>query len=689
MRHTGFRSTVAFTFLLGSLLSSMHAYSAQTFEKRINSNMDDVEEKSNGRMYTTSSDLELTYDGNEQTVGLRYTRVTIPQGATITNAYVQFTTDETNSGATSLTIRAEDENNASAFSESRYNVSSRRQTAAAVNWQPAAWNSVGSAGSDQRTPNLKSLVQEVVNRSGWNSGNSLVLMVTGSGERTAESHNGSSSKAPLLHIDYTIESTGDPTTGDPTTGDAVIIEKRISNNLDDVEESSSGNINTGSSDVELVYDGSNQTVGLRFTRLSIPQGVSISKAYLQFTVDETNSGSTSLTIRGEDRDDASAFNTSRRNVSNRAKTSASVNWQPRAWNTVGAAGRDQRSPDLKNIIQEITNRGGWNSGNDIVLMITGSGERTAESHNGSSSKAPLLHIEYIDDGSSPAPDPEPETGGIKIAFIGDTGAGSNFQSVLNLIKAEGAELTIVAGDTSYNSSKDDNWDSMVRNTLGSDPALIAAGNHDYGDSNINDVISYGKSRLNNQNNVQCTGRYAEQMTCQLGNVHIVLSAIGASGNRSDHESYITNSLNDAPNGDWRICAWHKNQRDMQVGGKSDEVGWTAYETCRQQGAIISTGHEHSYSRTHLLSDMSSQQIASTSSNFTVEEGKTFAFVSGLGGIGTRDQERNGDWWASIYTSTQGARYGAMFATFYDDYAEFYFKTINGEIIDQFTVNKGY
>jgi hypothetical protein len=665
----------------------MHAYSAQTFEKRISSNMDDVEEKSNGRMYTNSSDLELTYDGNEQTVGLRYTGVTIPQGATITNAYVQFTTDETNSGATSLTIRAEDENNASAFSESRYNVSSRRQTAAAVNWQPAAWNSVGLAGSDQRTPNLKSLVQEVVNRSDWNSGNSLVLMVTGSGERTAESHDGSNSKAPLLHIDYTIESTGDPITGDPTTGDAVIIEKRISNNLDDVEESSSGNINTGSSDVELVYDGSNQTVGLRFTRLSIPQGVSISKAYIQFTVDETNSGSTSLTIRGEDRDDASAFNTSRRNVSNRAKTNASVNWQPPAWNTVGAAGRDQRSPNLKNIIQEITNRGGWNSGNDLVLMITGSGERTAESHNGSSSKAPLLHIEYINDGSSP--EPEPETGGIKIAFIGDTGAGSNFQSVLNLIKAEGAELTIVAGDTSYNSSKDDNWDSMVRNTLGSDPALIAAGNHDYGDSNINDVISYGKSRLNNQNNVQCTGRYAEQMTCQLGNVHIVLSAIGASGNRSDHESYITNSLNDAPNGDWRICAWHKNQRDMQVGGKSDEVGWTAYETCRQQGAIISTGHEHSYSRTHLLSDMSSQQIASTSSNFTVEEGKTFAFVSGLGGIGTRDQERNGDWWASIYTSTQGARYGAMFATFYDDYAEFYFKTINGEIIDQFTVNKGY
>ena len=280
--------------------------------------------------------------------------------------------------------------------------------------------------------------------------------------------------------------------------------------------------------------------------------------------------------------------------------------------------------------------------------------------------------------------------GVKIAFIGDTGAGSNFQNVLNLIKREGAELTIVAGDTSYSSSKDDNWDSMVQSTLGSsDPAIVAAGNHDYDDSNFSDVRSFGEARLNRATNVACTGSYAEKMTCQYKNVHIVLSAIGASGSRSSHESYIANSLNDAPEGSWRICAWHKNQRDMQVGGKSDEVGWTAYETCRQQGAIISTGHEHSYSRTHLLSDMSEKTIASTASTFTVTEGRTFAFVSGLGGIGIRDQERGGDWWSKIYTSTQGARYGAMFGTFYEDRADFYFKNIDGQVIDQFTVMKGY
>lgn len=285
----------------------------------------------------------------------------------------------------------------------------------------------------------------------------------------------------------------------------------------------------------------------------------------------------------------------------------------------------------------------------------------------------------------------PGTGeAVKVAFIGDTGAGTNFQSVLNLIKAEKAQLTVVAGDTSYNRSQDDDWDARVRNTLGaSDPAIVVAGNHDYGDSNFGDICSFGQARLSRQSAVQCSGAYAEKMTCRFKHLYFVMSAIGSSGSRSDHETYIANSLNNSPAGAWRICAWHKNQRDMQVGGKTDEVGWTAYETCRQKGAIISTGHEHSYSRTHLLSNMTNKTVASTASSFSVSPGKTFAFVSGLGGIEARDQERSGSWWAKIYTSTQGATYGALFGTFYTDRADFYFKNIKGQVIDQYTVTKGY
>ena len=286
--------------------------------------------------------------------------------------------------------------------------------------------------------------------------------------------------------------------------------------------------------------------------------------------------------------------------------------------------------------------------------------------------------------------------GTKIAFVGDTEAGGGFQSVLNLIKAEGAKLTVVLGDTSYSRSNDSKWDAMVRNTLGSsDPALFVVGNHDVSDSDYTTVRNLAQARLNKQTAVKCSSSYpssissSSAMACQLNNVYFVLSGVGTTGSKSSHESSLASKLNSAPAGAWRICAWHKNQRDMQVGGKADEVGWTAYETCRQKGAIIATGHEHSYSRTHLLSSMTNKTVADSSSPYTVTNGRTLAFVSGLGGTTPRDQERSGNWWGKIYTATQGAKYGVLFGTFYDTHADFYFKNTSGQIIDTFTVTKGY
>lgn len=87
--------------------------------------------------------------------------------------------------------------------------------------------------------------------------------------------------------------------------------------------------------------------------------------------------------------------------------------------------------------------------------------------------------------------------------------------------------------------------------------------------------------------------------------------------------------------------------------------------------------------------MSNQTVASTTSPYTVTEGKTLAFVSGLGGVGIRDQETGGNWWAKVYTASQGATYGVLFGDFYENRADFYFKNIKGQIIDKFTVNKGY
>jgi len=172
---------------------------------RVSSSSDDAEERiSNGNMDLTSSDLELITDGSrDQEVGMRFQNITIPQGATITNGYIQFTADETNSGQTDLRFYGEDADNTSTFTSTSGNITSRTKTTASVDWNSIpSWTSVGDAGTDQQTPNLSSIIQEIVGRAGWSSGNSMVVIVDGTGERTAESYNGVPGSAPLLAANH-------------------------------------------------------------------------------------------------------------------------------------------------------------------------------------------------------------------------------------------------------------------------------------------------------------------------------------------------------------------------------------------------------------------------------------------------------------------------------------------------------
>jgi hypothetical protein len=184
--------------------------SSYTFTKQILSGPDDVEENSKGTMLLNSDDIELVYDtkatGN-QVVGLRFTDVSVPKGATVTNAYIQFTVDEPASRTCRLTIKGENSDNAAPFTSLNKNVSGRIKTAASITWNPAGWTTAGDAGTAQKTPDLKTIVQQIINRAGWSSGNSMVFIFTGTGTRIAESYEGSASQAALLTIVYSIQGT--------------------------------------------------------------------------------------------------------------------------------------------------------------------------------------------------------------------------------------------------------------------------------------------------------------------------------------------------------------------------------------------------------------------------------------------------------------------------------------------------
>jgi len=439
---------------------------------RVSQSVDDVEERtSNGSMYLNSSDLEFGYDttvASEQTIGLRFMNVTLPQGATITNAYLEFTVDETGSSTTNAEIRAESSNNAAGFTASNSDLTNRTTTNSVVTWSIPAWNTVGDF---HKSPDITSLVQEVVDRGGWNTGGNMVFVIDSIGDRTAEAYDGVASSAPLLHVEYNTNTTpneipvsafssttsdltadftdnstdgdgsiaswswnfGDnnsSTTQDPShtyaaagtynvtltvtdndgesatvtqvvtvsaapTNQGGVLNVRIAQSVDDVEErTSNGSMYLNSSDLEFGYDttvASEQTIGLRFMNVTLPQGATITNAYLEFTVDETGSSTTNAEIRAESSNNAAGFTASNSDLTNRTTTNSVVTWSIPAWNTVGDF---HKSPDITSLVQEVVDRGGWNTGGNMVFVIDSIGDRTAEAYDGVASSAPLLHVEY-------------------------------------------------------------------------------------------------------------------------------------------------------------------------------------------------------------------------------------------------------------------------------------------------------
>ncbi len=168
----------------------------------------------------------------------------------------------------------------------------------------------------------------------------------------------------------------------------------MSQDGDDAEETDDGLVDLNSSDLELINDGADQTVGLRFQGIAVPRGATITNAYIQFQADAASSGESSLTIRGQNAGDTSGFLSNANDISSRPVTMASTNWNVPAWAAETEAGPDQRTPDISPVIQEIVSRSDWQSGNSIVIIITGAGTRTAVSFSGSAEEAALLHIEY-------------------------------------------------------------------------------------------------------------------------------------------------------------------------------------------------------------------------------------------------------------------------------------------------------
>ncbi|NIK66608.1 hypothetical protein FHT67_000032 [Paenibacillus sp. BK720] len=174
---------------------------------------DDMEEKADGSLDMDSSDLEIVQEESVQQIGLRFAGLGLPKGAKIVDAYVQFSVDEPDKNLNPFDVSIYAEAVANSLPDKPGNISSRVKSENFVSWKDIPeWTVEHESGPNQQTPNLASLVQQIVNMDDWKEGNAITFLLTGKGTRTAESFEGAGENADQVAHLYVVYTTDDTTT---------------------------------------------------------------------------------------------------------------------------------------------------------------------------------------------------------------------------------------------------------------------------------------------------------------------------------------------------------------------------------------------------------------------------------------------------------------------------------------------
>jgi MSHA biogenesis protein MshQ len=135
----------------------------------------------------------------------------------------------------------------------------------------------------------------------------------------------------------------------------------VTASADDAKEETDGDTDINNN---ANYMFANEWWGARWQNVTVPQGATIDTATLQINITSTSDDDIYLDLYGDDTDSASAFSAGSGNndISGRTPTTAKVDWDD------ASAGAGWQSKEVKTIIQEIVNRGTWNSGNALAII---------------------------------------------------------------------------------------------------------------------------------------------------------------------------------------------------------------------------------------------------------------------------------------------------------------------------------
>jgi type IV pilus assembly protein PilY1 len=421
----GVSSVNALTFILSTGNSNSMRRSICGFTYQTSNSATSVVTNSRCSNVDTVPRLTINYSTpglittNSKMIGLRFGTVQVPKGVVLTSAKIRFRADNPVSQPNqTIRVAVENVDSANTYVSVANNVSSRSYSAATVDWVNPPFNVYQD---DYETPELKDLINPILQRSGWCGGNAIAFKFEHlSGFATSRNAIGFSQDpnlAPTLQLafspsDPALETGCNKTTlasqiSSPTTDDSF----QINNN--DSNFPACNVLYLGSTPSSAPISGcgaSSQTnrttfTGLRFNNINIPQGATVLEAFIDFTGHVNNeTSSASFTFAGEATSNPVTFSSTTNHIGGRRSTpgltSATVQWSasttpPLArWDANGK----YTSPNLASIVQEIVNRSDWAPNKSIAFHIAPTsasdttGKRTAKSVNGSSAGAPKLRI---------------------------------------------------------------------------------------------------------------------------------------------------------------------------------------------------------------------------------------------------------------------------------------------------------
>jgi hypothetical protein len=366
--------------------AATNAPTTSTF--RVTTGADDVTEVNGVLDATGSAWLGTGGSATASFAGLRFAGVSIPKGAQILSARLEVQSRVAIYTTIGFQFGIQNAGNAAAFTATS-RPSQRTLATPRVNHSS---NTSWSAGQWYAFDDISPLLQAVVSRTDWQSGNSVALVMKGTYGTTARKFIGAVEQGAASAAKLVV--TWSPTVTPPPPPDSGSLTLQTKASGDDVNRDGGTLATTGSI---WLGNGASTTAsyaGLRFTSVNLPAGAVIDSARLEVNAPATSWIAMSMEIAAEASDNAASFSTTslpgaRALTYSRVYHSSNAQWTAGTWYVV---------EDVRALIEEVVGRGGWKPGNSLALVLKGTGgaygRKAVHSFDSNPALAPRLVITY-------------------------------------------------------------------------------------------------------------------------------------------------------------------------------------------------------------------------------------------------------------------------------------------------------